>query len=162
MVPHTSVPATLHPLAAPDSSAARALAIAVLGDAPYAEPVLAALESALARATNEYQAIVARDGSALVGLVVFGDIAGARGAGRIQLVAVDAKARRRGIAMDLIDAACTRLGEQGGRFVMIELPTGAPFTSAQRLAQRAGFHEAGRVDDYVRDGVALVLLRRDL
>jgi ribosomal protein S18 acetylase RimI-like enzyme len=161
MVPHTSVPATLHPLAAPDSSAARALAISVLADTPYGEPLLAALESALARATNEYQAILARDGGALVGLVVFGDTAGARGAGRIHLVAVDAKARRRGIAMDVIDAACTRLGEQGGRFVMIELPTDARLASAQRLARRASFHEEGRMDDYVRDGVALVLLRRD-
>jgi ribosomal protein S18 acetylase RimI-like enzyme len=162
MVPGTSVPATLRPLAASDSSAARALAVTVFGDAPYAEPLLAALETALARATDEHQAVVACDANALVGLVVFGEIAGARGAGRIHVVAVDANARRRGIAIDLIDAACTRLGEQGGRFVMIELPGDARLTGARRMAQRAGFHEEGRMDDYVRDGVALVLLRRDL
>jgi ribosomal protein S18 acetylase RimI-like enzyme len=134
----------------------------VLADAPYGEPMLASLESALTRSTDEYQAIVVADASVLVGLIVFGETAGARGAGRIHLVAVDAKARRRGIAMDLINAACARFGEQGARFVMIELPVDPRLASVRRLAERAGFHEGGRIDDYVRDGVALVLLRRDL
>jgi ribosomal protein S18 acetylase RimI-like enzyme len=158
----TSVHAFLRPLAAPDSSAARALVISVLADAPSGEPRLAALESALTRASDEYQAIVACDASALVGLVVFGETAGARGAGRIHLVAVDARARRRGIAMDLIHAACTHLAERGGRLVTIELPAGARLSSVRGLVERAGFREEGRIDDYVRDGVALVLLRRDL
>jgi ribosomal protein S18 acetylase RimI-like enzyme len=156
------VPATVHPLTAPDSSAARALAISVLGDAPYAELLSAALESALAGATDEYEAIVARHGRALVGLAVFGETAGARGAGRIHLVAVDATARRRGIALDLIDAACKRLREQGARLVMIELPADPRLSIARRLAERAGFREEARMEDYLRDGVALILLRRDL
>ena len=162
MVPATSVPTTLHPLTEPDSSAGRALALSVLGDAPYASLLSSALESALAGATDEYQAIVARDGRALVGLVVFGETAGARGAGRIHLVAVDVTARRRGIALNLVDAACTRLREQSARFVMIELPADTRLSGARRLAERAGFHEEGRMEDYLRDGVALVLLRRDL
>jgi RimJ/RimL family protein N-acetyltransferase len=36
------------------------------------------------------------------------------------------------------------------------------FASIRRLAERAGFREEGRIDDYVRDGRAFVLLRRDL
>jgi ribosomal protein S18 acetylase RimI-like enzyme len=162
MVPAQSMPATLRPLAARDYSAARALITSTLGDAPYAEALLAVLESTLARATDEYQAIVACDASALVGLIVFGETAGARGAGRIHLIAVDAIARRRGLATQLIDAACARLGERGGRLAMIEIPTERRLAGVRRLAERAGFHEAGRIDDYARDGVALVLLRREL
>jgi ribosomal protein S18 acetylase RimI-like enzyme len=160
MVPHP-VPPTFHLLTAHDSSAARTLASSALADAPLGEP-LAALESALSRATTEYQAIVARDAAALIGLIVFGEIAGARGAGRIHLIAVDAHARRRGIAAALIAAACACLTEQGTRFVMIELPADSRLAGARRLAGRAGFREEGRIDNYVRDGVALLILRREL
>jgi ribosomal protein S18 acetylase RimI-like enzyme len=156
------VPATVRPLAAPDAAAARALAISVLADVPYAEPMLAAIDSALTRATDEHQALVASHAGALVGLMVYGETAGARGAGRIHFVAVDASARRRGVAMQLVRAACARLGERGGRLAMLELPADVRFASIRRLAERAGFREEGRIDDYVRDGRAFVLLRRDL
>jgi ribosomal protein S18 acetylase RimI-like enzyme len=156
------VPATLRPLVAPDSTAARALALAVLDDARDAEPMLASLDGALRSASDEYGAIVAHDGDALVGVVVFGETAGARGAGRLYLVAVDATARRRGIAMALTEAACTDLRTRGARFVVIEAPEEARLQPALALAWRAGFREEGRVGDYVRDGVGLVVLRRDL
>ena len=153
---------TLHHVVAPDSTAAHTLALTVLGDAPHAEPMLAALDSALMRVSDEYRAIVAREGSAVVGVIVFGEVAGARGAGRIYLVAVDAAARRRGIARALVDAACQELAERRARFVMIELPAHARLTDVRRLVERAGFREEGRMDDYVRDGVPLLFLRRAL
>jgi ribosomal protein S18 acetylase RimI-like enzyme len=162
MVPRTSVSATLRILTAQDSAAVRAFATSVLGDAPYSDVMLATLESALARTTDEYRAIVASAESGLVGAIVFGEVAGARGAGRIHLIAVDAKVRRRGIAMDLVNAACANLAERGGRFVAVELPADARLVGARRLGDRTGFREEGRIDDYVRDGVALILLRREL
>jgi ribosomal protein S18 acetylase RimI-like enzyme len=158
----TSVPATFRPLADPDSAAVRALVISVLADVSYAEPMLAALERAIQRAGDEYRAIVACEASAPVGLIVFGEVAGARGAGRIHLVAVDPNARQRGIALHLIDTACATLRERGCRLVTIELPADARIANIRRLAGRAGFREEGRIDDFVGDGVALVLLRRDL
>ena len=162
MVPPLPVPVTLRPVAASDSPSARALANTALGDAPFAEPLLTALDGALQRRTDEYQIIVACDGDTLAGLVVFGEIAGTLRTGRIHLIAVEGNARRRGIALALIDAACDRLRGRGGRLVVIELPMDPRLATAHRLAQRAGFHEEGRMDDYVREGVALVLLRRDL
>jgi ribosomal protein S18 acetylase RimI-like enzyme len=158
----TPVPLTFGRLAASDSSLARALANAALGTAPFAEPLFTALERALAGVSDEYQLIVARDGNALAGLVVFGEVAGTRRTGRIHLIAVDANGRRRGIGIDLINAACDRLRERGSPLVVIELPMDPGLAAVHRLAQRAGFREEGRMDDYVRDGVALVLLRRDL
>jgi ribosomal protein S18 acetylase RimI-like enzyme len=153
---------TLHPVTAPDSAAAHALALTVLGDAPHAEPMLAALGNALTRTSDEYRAMVARDGRTLVGVIVFGEIAGAHGAGRIYLVAVDGAARRRGIATALIDAACRQLSARRARFVMVELPGHARLTDVRLLMERAGFREEGRMDDYVRDGVPLLFLRREL
>ena len=153
---------TLHPVAAPDVTAAQMLALTVLGDAPHAEPMLAALANALRRTSDEYRAIVARDGRTVVGIIVFGEVAGALGAGRIYLVAVDGGARRRGIASALVDAACQELSQRQARFAMIELPAHARLTNVRRLIERAGFREEGRMDDYVRDGVPLLFLRREL
>ena len=153
---------TLHPAAAPDSTIARTLALTVLADVPHAEPMLAALDNALMRPSEEYRAVVARDRSAVVGLVVFGEVAGANGAGRIYLVAVDGGARRRGIALALLDAACQELSAQRARFALIEMPAHARLADVRQLAERAGFQEEGRADDYVRDGVPLLFLRRQL
>lgn len=156
------MPVTLRPLVPPDATAAHALAVAALGDAPYADSMRAPLDSALTGVSDEYAAIVARDGDALVGVVVFGETAGARGAGRLYLVAVAAGARRRGIATALTEAACVQLRSRGARFIAIELPEEPGLHPAHAMARRAGFREEGRVEDYVRDGVGLVVLRREI
>ena len=152
----------LQAVSAWDASSLRAFGISVLGDSPYPEPMLAALDAALGRESDEYRGIVASDDGALAGLIVFGAMPGALGTGRIHLVAVRPETRRRGIARDLIDAACAWLGERGGRLTMIELAADPWFEAAQQLARRTGFREEGRIDGYVRDGAALLLLRRDL
>ena len=153
---------TLHLVTPPDSTAAHSLALTVLGDVPHAEPMLAALTNALMRPSDEYRAIVAQDGRTVVGIIVFGEVAGSLGAGRIYLVAVDGGVRRRGIASALVDAACQELSERRARFAMIELPAHARLADVRRLVSRAGFREEGRVDDYARDGVPLLFLRREL
>ena len=160
MVPHTSVSVTLRSLTARDAPAARALADAVVADAPYGDHLRGALDSVLTSATDEYRALVAFDATALAGLIVFGETAGARGAGRIYLIAVAAHTRRRGIATALVDGACRDLTERGARFVAIELPDDPRLAAVRRAVERAGFREEGRVADYLRDGVSLVLLRR--
>ena len=160
MVPRL-VPLTLRPLTARDAPAARVLADAVLADALYGDHLRGTLDNVLTSASDEYLAIVAAEESALVGLIVFGETAGARGAGRIYLVAVNPHARRRGIATTLAEAACRDLTERGARFVMIELPDDAQRSGARLAAERAGFHEEGRVEDYLSDGVSLLFLRRN-
>ena len=153
---------TIRPLAAHDAAAARRLADALLGDAGYAVAMRAALDEAVTSETDEYRAIGAHDRGSLIGFIVFGATAGASGAGRIYCVAVDTPARRRGVAMMLIDAACAELRAEDVRFAMIELPAEPELSPALSLARRAGFQEEARVSDYVRAGVALLLLRREL
>lgn len=161
MVPRTPVPLTLRPLTARDAPAARALAAAALVDAPSGDHFRGSLDRMLTSTTSEYRALIASEETALAGLIVFGETAGARGAGRIYLIAVDAHARRRGIATTLVDAACRDLTERGARFVIIELPDDHRLAGARLAAEHAGFREEGRVADYVSDGVSLLLLRRD-
>jgi ribosomal protein S18 acetylase RimI-like enzyme len=161
MVPLTSVPFTLRPLTARDAPAARALADAVLADAPYGDQLRGAIDRVLTSGTDEYRALVAVEDTALAGLLVFGETEGARGAGRIYFVAVDASTRRRGIATALADAACRELTERGARFVIIEMPDDPRLAGARLAAEQASFREEGRIADYVSDGTSLLLLRRD-
>lgn len=154
-------PVSVCPLPASDAAPARALADAVLGDAPYAATMLAPLDAGLRSASDEYRVIVAREPSGLRGLIVFGETAGAVGAGRIYFVAVDAAARRRGIASALIGAACRDLQSRGVRFVAMEIVEEPRLEAARALAARAGFYREGVVRDYVRDGMGLALFRRD-
>lgn len=155
-------PVTVRPLAPLDSAPARALAHTALADAPYAPSMLAPLDAALRSESEEYRALVVRENTALIGLIVFGATAGALGAGRIYFVAVDGSARRRGLATALIEAACAELRSLGARFVAMEMPEEPRLDGACAVALRAGFRREGRLSDYVRDGVGLAFLRRDL
>ena len=134
----------------------------MLGDAPYAPSMLASLDGALRSESEEYRALVVGEHTALVGLIIFGTTAGALGAGRIYFVAVDEKARRKGLATALIEAACAELWSRGGRFVAMEMPEEPRLDGGRAVALRAGFRPEGRVSDYVREGIGLAFLRRDL
>lgn len=153
---------TMKPVTASTAASVRSVAAAALRDSQHAESLLAALDAALAGASDEHRAIVALHDGGVVGLIVFGETAGALGAGRISLVAVDASARDRGVAAQLVAAVCDDLAASGARFAMMELPGEPGFAPVHRLAVRMGFREQGRIDDYLRDGVPLILLRRDL
>lgn len=152
---------TLRPITPSDATPARALGDAVLADAPSADSILATLDAALRSPSDEHRVIVACDANTLVGLIVFGETAGAVGAGRVYFVAVDASVRRRGIATTLIDAACSELRSRGARFVGVELAEDPRLDAARALAERTGFRREGAVSDYVRDGIGLAFLRRD-
>jgi ribosomal protein S18 acetylase RimI-like enzyme len=152
----------LEPVTAATASAVRSLAVAALSDSRYAEPLMAALDGAIAGISAEYRALAARRNDDIIGLVVFGYFAGVNGAGRIYLVVVDSSARERGIARRLVGAACEELAASGARFALMELPGEQQFATLRRLALGMGFREEGRLDDYHRDGVPILFLRRDL
>jgi len=57
--------------------------------------------------------------------------------------------------LDAVRETCVRSGE---RLVVCELPHDAPFDVAGVALLASGYREEGRIDDFVRDGVALRLL----
>ncbi len=152
----------IRPLRPADRSTARELAAAELANTPYAELPSAALGAALEGGTAEAQGLAAVQGDEVVGIVVFGFVAGATRTGRLHLVAVTAGARLGGVASALIDGAIGVLAGDGARVAFIEIPGDARLQPAFGLLERGGFTEEGRVADYFRDGVPLVLLRRDV
>jgi ribosomal protein S18 acetylase RimI-like enzyme len=152
----------IRPLQPSDRSAAQELAAVELLQSPYGELPASALSTALGGQSAEARGLVSVAGDEVTGLVVFGVVAGAIGTGRLHLVAVSAAARLRGVASALISAAFERLRSEAVRVVFAEVPDDPGFAPGQSLLLREGFIEEARVADFFRDGVSLILLRRDL
>ena len=152
----------IRPLLPGDRSAAQELAAGELLQSPYGELPSSALATALGSQSAEARGLVSVADGEVTGLVVFGTVAGAIGTGRLHLVAVSAAARLRGVASALIAAAFDRLRSEGVRVVFAELPDDAGLAPGRALLLRERFTEEARVADFFRDGVSLILLRRDI
>jgi|SRR5688500_13435031 len=152
----------IRPLQPSDRSAAQELAAGELLQSPYGELPASALSTALGGQSAEARGLVAIADEDVTGLVVFGIVAGAMGTGRLHLVAVSAAARLRGVASALISAAFERLRSEAVRVVFAEVPDDPGLAPGRALLLREGFIEEARVADFFRDGVSLILLRRDL
>ena len=149
-------------LRAGDAASARALVEAETGGTPYAESFRESLERAVAGGSEEARALVAVRGRTVLGIAVFGVVAGAQGAARLHLIVVAPSVRQQGIARQLADAAASELTDRRARFVIGELADDPVLAAARTLLLSCGFREEARVPDYFRDGIALVFLRRDL
>ncbi len=139
-----------------DESAARELVGNIFRGTAYLARMNEVLESALRFEDPEFLCLLAAPDEVASpdGLVLFGTILGARLATKVHAV-VSHDPRVQLALVEAVRETCERSGE---RLVICELPNDSPFdVSAIALAAR-GFREEGRVDDLVRDGVALRLL----
>jgi hypothetical protein len=146
----------VRPLMPADAGSARALIGNVFRGTAYLERMSELLESALQFEDPEYLCLLAApdEEGPPDGLVFFGTILGARLATKVHAV-VSPDPR---VQLALVDAVRETCRHSGERLVVSELPNDPPFdVSAVALVAR-GFREEGRVDDLVRDGVALRLL----
>ena len=141
------------------AAGARALLAAEAARHPYAARPLELLDAAAA-GSAEYRVDVASAGDRPRGVVVWGLVAGASGAGMVYGVCVDAAARRRGIGGRLLAHALAGLRAGGARTTFAEVPDDTAVAGLLALLAAAGFREEARVADFYRDGVALLILRR--
>jgi hypothetical protein len=143
-----------------DAGAARALVSEQFAGTRYRARALELLESALRFDDPEHMALLAfaEGGERLVGLTLFGTVAGAHAVVKIHGVV----ARERETAVALVDAVRQASEHSGERMIVCELPDDAPFAVASEALEASGFAEEGRVPDFVRDGVALRLFVRPL
>ena len=149
-------------LTAADAEVVRALVVSSVGDTAYASSARSALETAIAGSDPDARAAVAVASEGVIGLIVYGAIAGAIGTGRVQLIVTAGSHRRRGVATRLLDTAVTRLTTDGARVAFVELPDDPALAAGKHLLLRNGFDVEASVTDYFRDGVDLAILRRDL
>ncbi len=153
----------MRPLAADDIDAARELLRDALPTGSRADALTSLLESAALAPGDERRALAAEVDGRVAAVVIFGEYAGAAGAGRLHLVAVDRRQRRRGIGTLLLERAISELGARGARFVLTELPLERPALDGYVAFLAAlGFTEESRIEDFHRPGVPLVFSRREL
>jgi ribosomal protein S18 acetylase RimI-like enzyme len=152
----------IRPLEAGDARAAGELLLVDVANTPYVELPIESLRSAMSGPNTEVRGLVAERAWELIGVALFGLVAGAVGAGRLHAVAVTASARLQGVATRLVDEAVRALRADGARFVLVEMPDDRRLRAGLTLLLRGGFREEARVPDFYRDGVDLLLLRREV
>jgi hypothetical protein len=136
------------------------IARAVLGDSfrgtPYLSRMEEVLESALRFEDPEYLCLLAEPENALgpTGLVLFGTVVGARLVVKVHAVAtLDAR-----VMLALLGAVRESCERSGERMIVCEIPRDTPFDVAAVALVASGYREEGRIEDFVRDGVALRLM----
>ena len=138
-----------------DAAAARATVVDQFRGTPYLARMLEVLESALRFEDPEYLCLLAApdEANGLDGLVLFGTVLGARLATKVHAV-VAADPRVQLALLDAVRETCVRSRE---RLVVCELPHDLPFDVTAVALVASGYREEGRIEDFVRDGVALRL-----
>jgi hypothetical protein len=146
----------LRPLMPEDADAARAVVVARLGGTRYEGRTLEQLDVALSFEDPEYMALLAAEPASgqLVGLAMFGAVAGAQRVTKLHALLGDDE----DTCAALADAVRTVASESGERMVVAELPDDPLFGNTIAALRESGFHEDGRVDDFVADGVGLRFL----
>jgi GNAT superfamily N-acetyltransferase len=129
--------------------------------AEYHELVLEPLAS-YDDGTDERVIVAVADGDCIVGFALHRLVAGARGAGQLQAVGVQADRRGRGIGGRLVQGAVAAQRDAGARFTLVELPDDPALEALAATLGHHGFREETRAADLVRDGVAMRYLRRDV
>jgi hypothetical protein len=151
-----STTVVVRPLMPEDADSARATIVEHVRGTPYLDRLLEVLDDALRFEDPEFLCLLAAasESEPPAGLVLFGTVLGARLVTKIHAV-VAADPRVQLALLDAVRETCVRSGE---RLVVCELPHDAPFHVAGVALLASGFREEGRIDDFVRDGVALRLL----
>lgn len=162
-----AVVASIRPLTSADGPSARALFTAAFGNTLYAEAPRDALRLALAglrdhRHSDEARGLVVEVDAQPVGVAIYGEVAGAAGAGKLHGMAVAPDSQRHGLARMLIEALSTDLTSRGARFVLVAFPDAAELAGGRTLLLQCRFVEESRIPNFFVDGVALAFLRREL
>ncbi|HVE79095.1 MAG TPA: hypothetical protein VNA89_09555 [Gemmatimonadaceae bacterium] len=159
----------VRPTVGPERDAVRSLLADAVGRGPHGERALELLDRADAGPGAEYLAYVVAQqglfgGERVVGALVAERVAGAAGTIRVHALAGRGTGTHDAAAVRerLVAALAERARREGGRLLVAELPDEPALRPMRDALLAAGFAEEGRVADLVRDGVALLLLRRDL
>ena len=145
-----------------DRGAVRALVDHDVAGTAYADVVGYFFRLALEGRRDESRAIVATRHGQVLGVALFGEVAGAVGTARMHFVAVTASARLNGVGSGLCDAAIADMAAAGARLVTAELPDERSLAGGRALLTHVGFVEVARITDYWRDGVDLVIVCRSI
>ncbi len=135
----------------------------VLRGTPYIDGALDALRSTVESPGADARAVGTMLEGRLESVIVSGFFGGTDGAGRVQLTVIDADVRRMRLGWLLVEHAISYLGTKGARFVLAELPDDPrALPGARDFLESMSFREESRVDNFYREGVAQLFMRREI
>lgn len=111
---------------------------------------------------REYKACVAEREGELVGIGVYGIVAGTIGTGMIHAILVAPRSRRAGIGLRILEYTVADLASRRLRVIFAELPSDPYLVRYRALLISYGFFEESRIEDYYRDGISQIVSRLDL
>lgn len=149
------------PIGARDLKPARALLRSDLEGTPYLDRAIEILERAAGTPDEEHRAIVAGPADALDGVALFGMIAGTVGTAELHAMSVRNIAPP-SVGQALVDEVLRAVRARRANLAIAEVPDDAALSAFAGILRANGFEEEGRVKDYYRDGVDLILFRRTL
>jgi hypothetical protein len=143
----------VRPLLPEDAAAAAGVLTDAFRGTPYLARMQEVLESALRFDDPEFLCLLAQpsESEPRTGLVLFGTVLGARLVAKVHVV-TGADPRVMLALLGAVRETCERSGE---RLVVCEIPRDTPFDVAAVALVASGYREEGRIEDFVRDGVAL-------
>jgi hypothetical protein len=138
------------------ASSLRALAETYLA-APFGGSLLREkLEAALA-GDESLQLTIQWQGDQPAAFVMVEHIAGGHGTWRLHVVCGAEE-----LCADAIERALAETWAHGGRLAVAEVPDDDTFGALARQLRASGFTDAGRIEDFFADGIALVILTREI
>ena len=152
---------TVRPIEGRDRESTQELIAVALDGTSHIARAREVLEISLGRHDREHRALVAERSGRIVGVVCHGDLIGAERVARLHFLAL-ASTNEREAARELIRAVDAAASSAGARFVFTELADEPPAAATFAALREADYREETRIADYVRDGVALVFLKRSL
>jgi ribosomal protein S18 acetylase RimI-like enzyme len=141
----------------------RGLLIAALAGTPHLQGTLETMHQAVEASSAESGGLVAEGHGEVLGVVLYGEVAGAVGAAKLCALTVAEGARGQGVGRALLQRTRAVLAAAyAARIVVVELADHPTLAAGCRFLEAMGFREEARIADFYRDGVALLLLRLDL
>jgi hypothetical protein len=151
-------PVRIRPIEGRDAGAVTALLDATTGHTSLRDRAREVTNLALGSGDREHRAFVADDGRELCGIVVYGELLGSDRVMRVHFLGFSRSAE----GQRLLDAVNDAARESRARFVFIEIADDPALRDTLRVLEDAGYRQEARIADYVRDGVALLFLRRSI
>jgi hypothetical protein len=149
------------PLVPSDVEPVRALVWGALGVTPYVDRVMEQLAAAEQGDPESRALIIERDGT-VAALALFGPVAGAQNAWRLNMLLVAPKVALREVGRAIVDAVVASVRQAGARLLVAELPADAVLGRTLSLLRANDFDQEARIPDFYREGVAMLFLRRAL
>ena len=129
---------------------------------PWIERTGDLLRTAVVEPDGEYRACIAERDGEIVGLGVFGMVAGTVGTAMLYSILVAPRSRRAGIGERLLFQISAELASAGARMIVAEVPGDPLVMRFRALLLAHGFVEASRIEDYHRDGVSQIISLFDI